>query len=290
MRMNKGLAVAALMAAACMAADPPEWRQPFAAHRVVGNIYYVGTYDLASFLIVTPQGNVLINGGLADSVPLMKKSVRDLGLQWKDIRWMLTTQAHFDHVAAFAEIQRSTGAKVLATPADAVLLEDGGKSDFHFGWQPECNYAPVKVAERLKDGQTLKLGGTEITVYLHPGHTKGSASYAIPVTEGGRTYRVLIANMGTINPGVKLLGEPNYAGIAEDYAKTFARQKALGCDIFLSSHAAQYGLHRKYKPGDAYDPGRFVDPEGYRKAVAGAEAAYRKQLAEERAAYGSKAQ
>jgi metallo-beta-lactamase class B len=270
------------MAWTCLSADPPEWRQPFAAHRIVGNIYYVGTYDLASFLIVTQAGNILINGGLADSVPLMQKSVAALGFSWKDIRWMLTTQAHFDHVAAFAEIQRTTGARVFATPQDAVLLEDGGKSDFHFGWQAEYRYAPVKVAERLKDGQKLKFGGTEITVYLHPGHTKGSASYAIPVTDSGRTYRVLIANMGTINPGVRLLGEPDYPRIADDYAKTFEKQKALTCDIFLSSHASQYGLHRKYKPGDAYDPARFVDPDGYRKAVDAAEAEYRKQLAEER--------
>jgi metallo-beta-lactamase class B len=272
------------MATVGLAADPPEWRQPFAAHRVIGNIYYVGTYDLASFLIVTPAGNVLVNGGLADSVPLMQKSVADLGFQWKDIRWMLTTQAHYDHVAAFAEIQRTTGAKVMATAADAVLLEDGGKSDFHFT-APEYHYAPVKVASRLDDGQTLKFGGTEITVRLHPGHTKGASSYEIPVTEGGRTYRVLIANIGTINPGVKLLGEKKYPGIAEDYARTFEKQKALKCDIFLSSHAGQYGLHRKYTPGAPYDPARFVDSVGYQQAVAAAEAAYRKQLAEERAAH-----
>jgi metallo-beta-lactamase class B len=277
--------LATVMVLGCWAADPPEWRQPFMAHRVVGNIYYVGTYDLASFLIVTPDGNVLINGGLADSVPLMRKNVTDLGFQWKDVRWMLTTQAHYDHVAAFAEIQRTTGAKVLATAADAVLLEDGGKSDFHFGTRAEFRYAPVKVDERLRDGQMLKFGGTEITVHLHPGHTKGSASYSIPVTEGGRTYRVLIANIGTINPGVKLLGEAKYPGIAEDYAKTFESQKTLACDIFLASHASQYGLHRKYTPGAAYDPARFVDPEGYRKAVESAEAAYRKQLAEEKAAH-----
>jgi metallo-beta-lactamase class B len=276
--------VALALGMACMGSDAPEWRQPFAAHRVIGNIYYVGTYDLASFLIVTPAGNVLVNGGLADSVPLMRKSVADLGFQWKDIKWMLTTQAHYDHVAAFAEIQRSTGAKVLATAADAVLLEDGGKSDFHFT-AAEYHYAPVKVAERLTDGQVLKFGGTEIKVYLHPGHTKGAASYEIPVLEDGQTYRVLIANIGTINPGVKLLGEKNYPGIAEDYARTFEKQKGLACDVFLSSHAAQYGLHRKYTPGAKYDASRFVDPAGYQRAVAGAEAAYRKQLAEERAAH-----
>lgn len=273
--------MAIAMSMAGVAADSPEWRQPFAAQRVVGNIYYVGTYDLASFLIVTPAGNVLVNGGLADSVPLIKKSVADLGFKWTDIKWMLTTQAHYDHVAAFAEIQKSTGAKVLATAADAELLESGGKTDFHFS-APEYHYAPVKVAERIADGQVLKIGGTEITVYLHPGHTKGASSYAIPVQEGGRTYRVLIANMGSINPGVKLMGNAKYPGIAEDYRRTFEKQKALSCDIFLSSHAGQYGLHRKYTPGAAYDPARFVDPEGYRKAVAAMEAAYRKQLAEER--------
>ena len=118
---------------------------------------------------------------------------------------------------------------------------------------------------------------------LHAGHTRGSMSYGLTAAEGGRKYRVLIANMGTINPGVKLLANARYPGIAEDYARTFERQKALACDIFLSSHASQYGLHRKYTPGAAYDPQRFVDPDGYRRAVEGAEAAYRRQLAEERA-------
>ena len=103
------------------------------------------------------------------------------------------------------------------------------------------------------------------------------------IRTGGKQYRVLIANMGSINPGVKLVGNARYPGIAEDYARTFERQKALACDVFLSSHASQYGLHRKYTPGAAYDPQRFVDPAGYRRAVEGAENAYRRQLAEERA-------
>ena len=165
--------VLAAIATACLAADPPEWRQPFAAHRVIGNIYYVGTYDLASFLIVTPAGNVLVNGGLADSVPLMQKSVADLGFQWKDIRWMLTTQAHYDHVAAFAEIQRTTGAKVLATAADAALLEDGGKSDFHFT-AAEYHYCASQSGGAARRQAGLEIRQDGITVRLHPGHTKGS--------------------------------------------------------------------------------------------------------------------
>ena len=281
--MKRKLLWSALAAALALGAVewPEEWRRPFAAHRVVGNVYYVGTYDLACFLIVTPQGNILINTGMADSAPLIRQSVVDLGFKLEDVRWLLTTQAHLDHVAAMAEMKRLTGARVLASRADAVLLEDGGKSDFHFG--PDYRYAPVKVEQRIADGEKLRLGGVELTAYLHAGHTQGSMSYGLTVREGGKEYRVLIANMGSINPGVKLVGNKRYPGIAEDYARTFERQKALACDIFLSSHASQYGMHRKYTPGAAYDPERFVDPAGYRRAVEVAEGAYRRQLAEERA-------
>jgi metallo-beta-lactamase class B len=260
---------------------PEEWQRPFAAHRVVGNVYYVGTYDLACYLIVTPQGDILINTGMADSAPMLRKSIADLGFKLEDVRWLLTTQAHIDHAAAMAEVKRLTGARLLASPADAVLLEDGGKSDFIFG--PDYQYAPVKVDQRIGDGEKLRLGGVELTAYLHPGHTQGSMSYGLTVNEGGKEYRVLIANMGSINPGVKLMGNKRYPGIAEDYAHTFKSQKALACDVFLSSHASQYGMHRKYTPGAAYDPGRFVDPAGYRRAVEAAESSYRRQLAEERA-------
>jgi metallo-beta-lactamase class B len=273
-------ALAAMLAQGAVQ-SPEEWRRPFAAHRVIGNVYYVGTYDLACFLIVTPQGNILINTGLEDSPPLIRKSITDLGFKLEDVRWLMTTQAHYDHVGAMAVMKRLTGARVLASQADAVLLEDGGKSDFHFG--PEYGYAPVKVDERIADGQKLRLGGVELTAYVHGGHTRGSLSYGLTVHEGGKDYRVLIANMGSINPGVKLLHNARYPEIANDYARTFERQKALACDVFLSSHASQYGLHKKYTPGAAYDPGRFVDPAGYRAAVESAENSYRRQLAEERA-------
>jgi metallo-beta-lactamase class B len=281
--MKRRLLLGALAAVLALGAVPwpEEWSRPFAAHRVAGNVYYVGTYDLACFLIVTPQGNILINTGIADSAPAIRKSIADLGFKLEDVRWLLTTQAHLDHVGAMAEMKRLTGARVLASPADAVLLEDGGKSDYHFG--PDYYYAPVKVDQRIGDGEKLRLGGVELTAYLHPGHTQGSMSYGLTVHEGGKEYRVLIANMGSINPGVKLVGNKRYPGIADDYALTFERQRALACDIFLSSHASQYGMHRKYTPGAAYDIQRFVDPAGYRAAVEAAESAYRRQVAAEQA-------
>lgn len=260
--------------------DPPDWKRPFEPHRVIGNVYYVGGWDLASFLITTPQGHVVVNTGVAGSGAEIAKSIRALGFKVEDVHWLLTTQAHYDHVEGMAEMKKLTGARMLATAGDTPVLEDGGKSDFHFG--KDSWYPPVHVDQKIADGEVLKLGGVAITVYVHPGHTRGSASYGLTVREGGRDYRVLIANMGTINPGVRLVGNAKYPAIAEDYARTFENQKKLACDVFLSSHGGQYRLHDKYQPGMPYSPERFVDPEGYKRAVAAAEAAYRKQLAEER--------
>ena len=156
--MKRKLLLSALAAALALGAVswPPEWSRPFAAHRVIGNVYYVGTYDLACFLIVTPQGNILINTGLPDSAPMIRQSMADLGFKLEDVRWLLTTQAHFDHAAGMAEVKRLSGARVLASQGDAVLLEDGGKSDYHFG--KDYYYTPVKVDQRIGDGEKLRLG------------------------------------------------------------------------------------------------------------------------------------
>jgi metallo-beta-lactamase class B len=269
------------LATCAFAQSNPDWTKPFPAHRVIGNLYYVGTYDLACFLITTPKGNILINTGVDGSAPMIVSSIQSLGFKVKDTKILLTTQAHVDHVAAMAEMKRLTGARMLATDGDAPVLEDGGKSDPLFT-APEYRFAPVKVDGRIKDGQKISLGGTELTAYSHPGHTRGSASYALTFAENGHNYRVLIANMGSINPGTILIGNKKYPQIADDYAKTFREQKMLECDIFLSSHASQYQLHDKWKPGQAYSPDTFVDPEGYKAAVGRAEKAYLEWLAKEK--------
>jgi metallo-beta-lactamase class B len=278
--MIRTIAVFAL--AICSFAQPKdEWRTPFPAHRVIGNVYYVGTYDLACFLIVTPNGNILINTGVDGSVPMIKSSIESLGFKFDDTKILLTTQAHVDHVAGMAEIKRLTGAKLLATDGDALVLEDGGQSDPLFT-KPEFKFAPVQVDGRIKDGQKISLGGTDLTAYSHPGHTRGSASYGLTIAENGRNYRVLIANMGSINPGTLLIGNKKYPQISDDYARTFREQKKLECDIFLSSHASQYRLHDKWKQGQAYNPDTFVDPEGYKAAVNSSETAYQEWLAKEK--------
>ncbi len=259
------------------------WTRPFPALRIVGNLYYVGTYDLSSYLVTTPDGNILINTGVDSSVPMIRSNIESLGFRFNDIKLLLATHGHWDHVGGMAEIKRLTAAKMLMHEADAPMLEDGGSSDFRFPKGRPRVYEPVRVDERLKDGQKIRLGKTELTAHHHPGHTRGSTSFSFTTEDAGRTYRVLIANMNGINDGVKLLDSPGYPNIVEEYARTFEKQKQLSTDVFVSSHAGQFALHEKYKPGDPYNPNRFVDPAGYMERVRRAEQAYREQLQKERA-------
>lgn len=258
------------------------WTKPFPPVRIVGNLYYVGTYDLASYLITTSEGSILVNTGVDSSVPMIRSNMESLGLRFADIKLLLATHGHWDHVGGMADMKRLTGARMLIHEADAPVLEDGGNSDFRFPQGRGAVYEPVKVDQRLKDGDTIRLGTTELTVHHHPGHTKGATSFTFTTQDGGRSYRVLIVNMAGINEGVKLLDSPGYPNIVQEYARTFEKQKQLSADIFVSSHAGQFGLHDKYKPGDAYNPNRFVDPEGYMQRVLRLEQAYLDQLQRER--------
>jgi metallo-beta-lactamase class B len=264
------------------AAQDDIYRKPFPAFKVIGNVYWVGTWDLSTYLIATPQGHILINTGFIETTPLILEGIEKLGFKIEDVKVLLTTHAHFDHVAGLAELKRRSGAQLMAMDAEVELLESGGKTDFRFGDQPNTHFEPVHVDRRFKDGDTITLGGVTLTAHHHPGHTKGATSYTFTVNEGGRDYRVIIANMGGINPGVKVSGMPKYPSIAADYERTFAAQKRLDIDVFLASHAAQFGLHDKYQSGDPYDPNRFVDAPGYRAGVERAEARFREQLASER--------
>jgi metallo-beta-lactamase class B len=267
-----------------LAQNTAEWTRPFPPFKLIGNVYWVGTYDLSTYLVTTDAGHIVINTGFAETVPQIVAGIEQLGFDVDDVEILLATHAHFDHVAGLADLKRRTGAQVFMSEADAVLLEDGGKSDFRFGADPETNFEPVKVDRRLRDQETVTLGGVTLTAHHHPGHTKGATSFTLTVRDAGRDYRVVIANMGSINPGVTVSGMPQYPTIGDDYARTFAAQKALPVDVFLASHASQFRLHEKYRPGDAYDPDRFVDPAGYRAAVERLESAFREQLARERAA------
>ena len=278
------LGVAALAQPQNAAAQNEEWTRPFPPFRMIGNIYWVGSYDLSTYLITTPQGNILINTGVGDTAQQIKASVEKLGFKLVDTKILTSTHGHYDHVAGMAELKRMTGARIIVSEGDKELLESGGKADFRFGDTPGARFEPVKVDQTFKDGEKISLGGIELTAHHHPGHTKGATSFTLNVQEGGKTYRVIIANMGSINPGVTVTGMAKYPDIGKDYARTFLAQKDMKIDVWLASHAGQFRMHEKYKPGDAFNPERFVDPAGFLTAVQRLEKAYMDQLAKERAA------
>jgi metallo-beta-lactamase class B len=282
------LAVVALIAHSfalpATAQNNEEWSRPFPPFKIINNIYWVGTWDLSTYLITSPQGHILINTGMPDSVPQIKANVEKLGFKMSDVKILTATHAHGDHVAGMAELKKMTGAQFYMSEGDKDVAESGGKTDFRFGGDARMGFEPIKVDRILKEGDKIALGGNELTVHIHAGHTKGATSFTINVPENGKTYRVGIVNMGSINPGVKVTGMPGFPGIQQAYARTFHDQKEMKIDIFLASHAAQFKLHEKYKPGDAYNPERFVDPKGFREGVEKLEKIYQDQLAAEQAA------
>lgn len=254
-----------------------EWIKPYQPFRIAGNLYYVGTYDLACYLIVTTQGNILINTGVSSSALQIKKNIETLGFKFSDIKILLTTQAHYDHVGAMAAIKKQTGAQLMADEGDAGVLADGGNSDYAFGDNGSL-FEPVKVDRLLHDHDTIQLGDMQLIMLHHPGHTKGSCSFLFTVKDEQRSYRVLIANMPTIVVDKKFADVTTYPGIAKDYAFTLNAMKNISFDIWLSSHASQFNLHDKHKPGDAYDPAAFMDQQGYREELSDLQKQYNKKM------------
>jgi metallo-beta-lactamase class B len=256
-------------------AQNPEWTEPFPAHRIAGNLYYVGSQDLASYLVVTPEGNILINSNLESSVPQIKASIEKLGFKFSDTKILLISHAHWDHDAGSATIQRLTGAKYMVMDADVPVVEDGGKSDFAYGTDKSNWYKPAKVDRVLHDGDEVRFGGVTLVAHKTPGHTKGCTTWTIKVTDNGKIYDAVVIGSTTVNPGYRLVKNQSYPGIAADYEKTFQVLKSLHCDIFLGAHGGYYGLASKYARLQKGDREAFVDPEGYIAFVADRERVFR---------------
>ncbi|MDQ0639204.1 glyoxylase-like metal-dependent hydrolase (beta-lactamase superfamily II) [Pedobacter sp. W3I1] len=238
--------------------NPKEWSQATEPFRIAGNLYYVGTYDLASYLIVTEKGNILINTGLANSLSIIKENMKALGFDYKSIKILLLTQAHFDHLGAMAEIKKETGAKLYVDEKDADALETGGKSDYELG-KYGISFKPVKPDFLLKNNDKIKLGSTTLTMLHHPGHTKGSCSFIFDTKDKNSSYKILIANMPSIIVDRKFSEITSYKDIQKDYTETFKAMKKLDFDLWVSSHASQFDLHDKRKSGDPYSPKVFMD-------------------------------
>lgn len=254
-----------------------EWAKPYQPFRIAGNLYYVGTYDLACYLITTAKGNILINTGLASSATQIKKNIETLGFKFADTKILLTTQAHYDHMGAMAAVKKMTGALMMVNEKDAGVLKDGGSSDYALGGKGS-SYQPVIPDRLLQDGDTIALGNMQLIMLHHPGHTKGSCSFLFTVKDEVKSYKILVANMPTIVTDKPFSAVGNYPEIAKDYDFTLKAMKNIQFDIWLASHASQYELHNKHKPGDAYNPAAFIDQAGYDAAIIELQTEYEEKM------------
>lgn len=254
-----------------------DWAKPYEPFRIVGNLYYVGTYDLACYLITTSQGNILINTGLASSAEQIEKNIQSLGFKFSDIKILLITQAHYDHVGAMSALKKKTGAQFFANKNEASVLEDGGRSDYALGGEVS-SYEPVSPDRLLKDGDTIQLGDMKLVMLHHPGHTKGSSSFLFTVQDDKQSWKVLVANMPSIVTDKRFSEITSYPEIAKDYAYTLKAMKGIAFDLWLSSHASQFDLHAKHKPGEVYNPSAFIDRAGYDAALDDLQKQYVKKM------------
>jgi metallo-beta-lactamase class B len=260
------------------AAPIPAWTQPHPPFRIAGNLYYVGSEDLASYLIVTPQGDILINSSLEASVPLIRKSIETLGFKFSDVKILLISHAHYDHCAGSAKIKQLTGAKYYVMDADVSVVESGGKTDFMYGPDRTMHFPPTHVDRVLHDGDKVTLGGATLTAHLTPGHTKGTTTWTIDEAEGGRTLHAVIVGSPNVNPGYQLVGNRAYPRIEEDYRINFSVLRSLPCDLFLGAHGAYFGLADKYARFKNGDRNAFIDPAGYKAYINERELAFESQL------------
>ena len=255
-----------------------ESNQPFKPFHIIDNIYYVGTNDLACYLIRTSDGLILLDTGFEESGPIVRANIKTLGFKLRDIKIILSSHAHYDHVGGHADMKNLTGARVIASAGDAVILESGGVKAFH----PLTPFKPVKVDRIVKDGEIVELGGVKLTAHLVPGHTEGNTAWTTLAREFGKQYDVVFVASMSINPGVHLVNYAPWPNIAKVYAKSFAVLKGLHCDVFLGPHASFFDMETKSRRRQAVpNSNPFIDPEGYHDYIARFEKLYNEQLRRE---------
>ena len=260
-----------LLPVAARAQANPDWHRAIPGFKIAGNLYYVGTADLAAYLITTPQGNILINGNFKEDVPAIRKSIEGLGFKYADTKIILISHAHGDHDEGVGVIKSNTGARLMVMDADVAAVESTAPG------RPGA-----KVDRILHDRDTVELGGSTLTARLTPGHTPGCTTWTMQVAEGGRTLNAVIVGSPNVNAGFVLVNNKNYPGIAADYVKTFALLKTMPADLFLGAHGAYFNLKDKLpKMGAAANP--FIDAAGYRAYVAEREQAFERELAKQTA-------
>jgi len=264
--IKRSLFLLVAFTAPLLAQQNPDWHREFPAFKIAGNLYWVGTADLAVYLINTPEGNILINSDFPEDLPLIKKSIESLGFKYGDTKIILASHAHGDHDAAVGLIKKETGARLMIMDRDIPETESTRQG------RPGA-----KVDRVLRDGDIVELGGSKLTARLTPGHTKGCTTWTMQVDDGGRKLNAVIIGSPNVNAGTILVGNKNYPQITDDYVKTFQVLNSLPVDLFLGAHGAYFGLKAKYEKMKAGGPNPFIDASGYKAYVSEREAAFRKE-------------
>lgn len=265
------LAASAIM----LSAQQVDRNKPFPAHKVIGNVYFVGTADLGSYLITTPEGHILVNTDYETTVPQIRASVEKLGFKLTDIKIILGSHAHSDHMEGDAMVKELTGARVMAMEQDVPALKritPGGK--------------PHPIDRVLHDGDVVKLGTASLTAHLTAGHTQGCTTWSMKASEAGKTYDVVIVCSVGWNPGYVLVNNKDYPLISDDYVRSFAVLRKLPCDIFLGAHGGFYNLEEKYPKLGKGGPNPFIDHAGYLAYIDEKEKSFYAEQARQKAAQG----
>jgi metallo-beta-lactamase class B len=266
-------------------------QKPAEPFRIAGNLYYVGANDVTSFLITSPEGHILIDGGYPGTPPLIMASIAKLGFNIRDVKVILNSEPHFDHAGGLAELQKASGAELWASEASADVIASGGAHDSSgtflpyriLVWVGILRYPAARVDHRFRDGATIRLGTTALTAHITGGHTRGCTTWSFPVRDGDRELQVVSACSLTLLPGMSLAEPERYPGIRADFEHTFRVLRSLPADIFVTAHARDFGRYRKFlardKAKNPVDP--FIDREGYLRYIDAGEARFRKLLAEQ---------
>jgi metallo-beta-lactamase class B len=268
----------------------PEWMAPLPPFQIADNLYYVGSQELAAYLVTTPAGNILINANLETSPPQIRGSVEKLGFKWTDTKILLNSQAHFDHISGAAQILRETRAMSMIMEGDADVVESGGRTDFFAAVGAGPPYPRAKVDRVLRDGDTVELGGVTLTAHKTAGHTRGCTTWTLPVHLPGepaeRWRNAVIVGGVMFWSDFRLIdaGErkASYPGIAADFARTFKVLRSLPCDIFLGAHGSYFGLKGKLSRLEKKGAQVFLDAAGYKEFVAKGQSEFETALKKER--------
>ncbi len=258
----------------------PSWTAPQKPIRIHGNTWYVGPHGLGVFLITARTGHVLIDGGVPGDAELIEGNIRDLGIDLRNIKWILSSHAHFDHAGGIAQLAHDTGAQVVASAADTPLLERGGHDDPEYG--NKFPFPPVHVTRTVTDGESLHLGDLVLTARATPGHSKGSMTWTWMSCEGKHCLHMV--DVGSLSaPGYKLIGNPKYPNIVKDFEHSFEVVATLPCDIPLAPHPGRVNFWVRVTQRKQGDINALIDPMGCRAYAKDARESFEAQLAKQHA-------